>query len=184
MGLTARKGSGVFVPPGACRRLEANLARRRHELAEVPVAVLSCFDPVTRLLPFVVYDKLIFPCGARTIAGAIHQAGFTQTRAVFQLWNRNFRPSRARMNGRPLQMLLVSAMQMHSAKAEEAIRDARSAGEDRPLIIGGGPRAIYEPYLFWSQAGQPGAVSPYVAVPVGAVGLLSPLSPLTQYPAP
>jgi len=28
-------------------------------------------------------------------------AGFTRTRAVFQLWNPNFKPSRARFDGRP-----------------------------------------------------------------------------------
>jgi radical SAM superfamily enzyme YgiQ (UPF0313 family) len=181
MELTLRKGPDVFVPPGAYRRLEANLARQRHELADVPVAVLSCFDPRTRLLPFVLYDKLIFPCGARTIAGAMHQAGFTQTRAVFQLWNRNFRPSRARLSGKPLQILLVSSMQLHSAKAAEAIGEAWSAGEDRPLIIAGGPKATYEPYFFWAQAGQPGAVAPDVAITGEAYVLLDLLNVVTQF---
>jgi radical SAM superfamily enzyme YgiQ (UPF0313 family) len=181
MELTTRKGADVFVPPGAYRRLESDLARRRRELAEVPVAVLSCFDPCTRLLPFLLYDRWMFPCGARTIAGALHQAGFAQTRAVFQLWNRRFRSSAARMNGKPLQMLLVSAMQIHSAKAAEAIRDAWSMGDERPLIIAGGPKAIYEPYLLWSQAGQPGAVAPDVAVTGEAYVLLDLLNVVAQF---
>src|SRR4051794_9969014 len=107
MELTMRKGNDVFVPPGEYRRLESCLTQRRAELAELPVVVLSCFDPGTRLLPFVLYDKMIFPAGARTIAGAVHQAGFTRTRAVFQLWNKNFRPSQAKFDGKRLEMLLV-----------------------------------------------------------------------------
>jgi radical SAM superfamily enzyme YgiQ (UPF0313 family) len=152
--LTVRDPRDVFVPPGAYRQLEADLAARRAELAEMPVVVLSCFDPRTRLLPFVLYDKLIFPSGARVIAAAVHQAGFTRTRAVFQLWNKRFRPSQARIDGRPLEMLLVSSMQMHSGQAYTAIADAWTLGPDRPLIIAGGPKAVYEPYHYWSRPGR------------------------------
>ncbi|MBV9123330.1 MAG: radical SAM protein [Planctomycetes bacterium] len=111
--------------------------------------VFSTFDRSTRLLPFVLYDSYIFPGGARGIAGALSQAGFPRTRAVFQLWNPNFRPSHARLDGRPLQMLLLSSMQMHVKNAYEAIRDAWSMGPDRPLIVCGGSKAIYEPYHYW-----------------------------------
>src|SRR5688572_12262617 len=134
MELTFRKGNDVFVPTGGYKRLESSLAARRHELAEVPTVVLSCFDQRTRLLPFLFYDKRIFPAGARVIAGAMQGAGFTRTRAVFDLWNPNFRPSQAKLDGRPVQSLLISSMQMHSAKAFAAIRDAWTMGEDRPLI--------------------------------------------------
>src|SRR5688572_17614313 len=120
MELTFRKGNDVFVPVGGYKRLEASLAARRNELAEVPAVVLSCFDRRTRLLPFIFYDKRIFPAGARVIAGALHQAGFTKTRAVFDLWNPNFRPSRAKLDGQPIQMLLLSSMQMHSGQAFNA----------------------------------------------------------------
>ena len=62
--------------------------------------------------------------GARSVAGALYQAGFTNTRAVFQLWTPNFRPSQARLGGKPLEMFLVSTMQMHTQTAYDAIRDA------------------------------------------------------------
>ena len=183
MELTTRKGNDVFVPAGAYRRLESALLGH-NGLDEVATAVLACFDPGTRMLPFFVYDKLMFPAGARTVAGALYQAGFTQTRAIFQLWNRNFRPSAARINGNPLQMLLVSSMQMHSARADEAIRDAWSLGAERPLIIAGGPKAIYEPYLLWPQDGQRGVTAPDVAVTGEAYVLLDLLNVVVQFRRP
>ncbi len=183
MELTMRKGNDVFVPAGEYRRLENRLAQRREELAELPVVVLSCFDPATRLLPFVLYDKLIFPAGARTIAGAVHQAGFTRTRAVFQLWNKNFRPSQAKIDGKRLEMLLISSMQIHSAKAYEAIKDAWTQGEDRPLIIAGGPKAIYEPYHYWPMQGKNGPIGPDVVVTGEAFVLLDLLNVLVQFRA-
>src|SRR5262245_54519249 len=105
MELTVRKGNDKFVPAGAYRALEARIQQQASELAHVPTAVLSCFDRGTRLLPFVLYDKFIFPTGARSIAAALHNIGFKRIRAVFQLWNRNFQPSQARLDGQPLQML-------------------------------------------------------------------------------
>jgi radical SAM superfamily enzyme YgiQ (UPF0313 family) len=165
MELTVRKGNDRFVPAGAYRELEARIRREATDLADVPAVVLSCFDRSTRLLPFVLYDKFMFPTGARSIAAALHNVGFTRTRAVFQLWNRNFRPSQARFHGRSIQMLMLSSMQMHAHFAYEAIRDAWTMGKDRPLIVCGGPKAVYEPYHFWpmrGHAGQP--IGPDVVV--------------------
>ena len=181
MELTMRKGNDVFVPEGGYRRLEAELAQQRRELAELPVAVLSCFDPDTRMLPFVFYDKYMFPAGARAIAGAMHQAGFTRTRAVFQLWNKNFRPSQAKIDGQPLEALLVSSMQIHSRKAFEAIEDAWTLGKDRPLIIAGGPKAVYEPYHFWNLPGRNGPVAADVAVTGEAYVLLDLMNVVTKF---
>src|SRR5689334_11606503 len=143
MELAVRKGGDTFVPAGAYRDLEARL-RRRSELAEVPAVVLSTFDRSTRLLPFVLYDTAIFPAGARTIAGALYQAGFTRTRAVFQLWNPNFRPSEARFDAKAPELLLLSTMQMHAERAYEAIREAWTMEEERPLILVGGPKSPHE----------------------------------------
>jgi hypothetical protein len=42
-------------------------------------------------------------------------------------------------------------MGIHSAKANEAVRNAYSLRERRPLIIAGGPKAFHEPYHFFSQ---------------------------------
>jgi radical SAM superfamily enzyme YgiQ (UPF0313 family) len=181
MELAVRKAPDRFVPPGAYRALEAALRRRSPELAEVPAVVLSAFDRSTRLLPFILYDSWMFPAGARTIAGALHQAGFARTRAVFQLWNPNFLPSRARIDGRPAQMLLISSMQIHSRPAYAAIREAWTMGADRPLIIAGGPKAVYEPDHFWAIPGPGGPVAPDVVVTGESFVLLDLLNVLVQH---
>ena len=181
MELTVRKPADVFVPSGAYRELEASLRQRTAELAEVPAVVLSCFDRNTRLLPFVLYDRYIFPAGARVIAGALHQAGFTRTRAVFQLWNPRFRPSKARLDGRAIQMLLVSSMEMHAGRAYDAIRDAHRLGGERPLIIVGGPKAVYQPHHFWKRPGNKVQAAPDVAVTGEAFVLLDLLKVLMWF---
>lgn len=181
MELTIRSGSDAFVPSGGYRRLEATLAQRRDELAELPVVVLSCFDRDTRLLPFVFYDRAIFPAGARVIAGAVAQAGFTRTRAVFELWNKNFRPSQATIDGKRLQLLLVSSMQIHSARAFAAIQDAWKLGEHRPLIIAGGPKAVYEPYHYWKPMGASQPAAPDAVVTGETYVLLDLLNVVVQH---
>jgi radical SAM superfamily enzyme YgiQ (UPF0313 family) len=165
MELAVRKGDDRFVPPGAYRNLAARLRRHAEDLAQVPVAVVSAFDRSTRMLPFLFYDSHMFPPGAAAVAAALHGAGFAATRAVFQLWNPRFRPSRARLDGRPLEMLLVSSMQIHARRARELIADAWRMGTERPLIVAGGPKAIYEPYDFW--APQAGSATPPDAVVTG-----------------
>jgi radical SAM superfamily enzyme YgiQ (UPF0313 family) len=181
MELTMRTGSDVFVPAGGYRQLEATLAQHRDELADLPVVVLSCFDTSTRLLPFVFYDHQIFPAGARAIAGAVAKAGFTRTRAVFELWNKNFRPSQAKIDGKPVQMLLVSSMQIHSARAFAAINDAWTLGDDRPLIIAGGPKAVYEPYHYWKPAGADHRTAPDAVVTGEVYVLLDLLNVIVQH---
>jgi hypothetical protein len=150
-------------------------------VADIPLVVLSAFDPSTRMLPFLFDDRRMVPIGARLIAGAVHQAGFHRSRSVFQLWNPNFRPSRARIDGRLLQMLLVSSMQLHSQRAAMAIRDAWTMGDERPLIIVGGPKAIYEPYHFWSIPEPGPRVAPDVAVTGEAYVLLDLLNVIRQH---
>jgi radical SAM superfamily enzyme YgiQ (UPF0313 family) len=184
MELAYRKGPDAFVPSGAYRRLESRLGECASSLSDVSAVVLSCFDPTTRLLPFVLYDKRLFPAGARAVAGALVAAGLTRTRAVFQLWNPNFRPSQARLDGRPPQLLLISAMQMHSRQAYRAVRDAWELGDDRPLILVGGPKAFHEPYHFWPLETERGPVAPDVAVTGEAYVLLELLDLLTDYHRP
>src|SRR5262245_45310531 len=149
MELTYRKGTDAFVPAGSYRRLEARLRERGGDLADIPAVVLYAFDRRTRMLPFILYDKRMFPAGPRLIAGALRQAGFQRVRAVFQLWNPNFRPSDAKVDGRPVHLLLVSTMQIHVAEAYRAVADAWAMGEERPLIIVGGSKTVHEPYHFW-----------------------------------
>ncbi len=182
MELTSRSGDDRFVPPGGYRALEARL-RRRSDLAEVRAVVFSAFDRCTRLLPFVLYDRLMFPAGARSIAGALYQAGFLRTRAVFELWNPRFRPSRARLDGRPPELLLVSSMQIHAERAYAAIKEAWTLGEHRPLIIAGGPKAVYEPCHFWSIPGEK-RVAPDVVVTGESYVLLQLLDTIVEHRGP
>ena len=181
MELAVRRDSDRFVKQGAYSALQARLRRRSSALAEVPTVVLSAFDRSTRLLPFVFYDAFMFPAGASAIANALHQAGFARTRAVFQLWNPNFRASRARFDGRALEMLLVSSMQIHSQRAYDAISEAWSLGAERPLIIAGGPKAIYEPYHFWPEPGKRDPAAPDVVVTGEQYVLLELLNTLIEY---
>jgi radical SAM superfamily enzyme YgiQ (UPF0313 family) len=81
---------------------------------------------------------------------------------VLRQWSPNVRPSRVRFDGKPPQILLVSSMQIHSASAYELVRDAHQLGDDRPLILAGGAKAIYEPWDFFGIA--PGGDSVDVAV--------------------
>jgi radical SAM superfamily enzyme YgiQ (UPF0313 family) len=117
--------------------------------ADVPVLVCYAFDDRTRLGPFLFADMRLLTAGPRAIAAALHEAGFTKTRIILRQWNPNFRPSQARLGGLVPQMLFVSSMQIHSASAYEMIQDAYRLGENRPLILAGGAKAIYEPWDFF-----------------------------------
>jgi radical SAM superfamily enzyme YgiQ (UPF0313 family) len=184
MELTYRKGQDAFVPAGSYRRLESRLRERAAMLSDVSAVVLSCFDPSTRLMPFVLYDKLLYPAGGRAVAGALVSAGLERTRAVFQLWNPNFRPSQARIDGRPPQLLLISSMQIHAKEAYRAVRDAWELGEERPLILVGGPKAFHEPYHFWPLQTPRGPVSADAAVTGESYILIDLLNLLADFHRP
>jgi radical SAM superfamily enzyme YgiQ (UPF0313 family) len=185
MELTVRKGNDRFVPAGAYRTLEARLRLRAPEWADAPAVVVACFDPKTRVLPFVLYDRWFFPIGSRAIAAALHNVGFSRTRVVYELWNPNFRPSQARLDGHPIQLLMLSSMQLHCQRAYRAIRDAWTLGADRPLIVAGGPKAYYEPYHFWPLRGLDGqSVGPDVVVTGEQYVLLDLLNVVAEYRSP
>lgn len=181
MELRVRSGADRFAPSGAYRALEFQLRRRSAELAEMPAVVVSAFDRRTRLFPHMFLSPRLFPPGAAAVAAALYQAGFLRTRAVYQLWNPNFRPSAAKWDGRTPQMLLVSSLSLYSRNAYGLIQDARSGGADRPLIIVGGPKAIYEPYDFWLTADGRARPAPDVAVTGEAYVLLELLNVLLSY---
>jgi radical SAM superfamily enzyme YgiQ (UPF0313 family) len=184
MELASRKGKDAFVAPGAYRRLEECLRERATDLGNIPAVVLSCFDPATRMMPFILYDRRIFPAGGRTVAGALTQAGFSRTRAVFELWNPHFRPSQARLDGQPPQLLLISSMQMHAGQAYRAVVDAWELGDERPLILVGGPKAFVEPYHFWTLPSRHGPVAPDAAVTGEVFILLDLLNVLMDFHRP
>jgi radical SAM superfamily enzyme YgiQ (UPF0313 family) len=128
------------------RRLRTIAAR--HDL----VTVIACaFDHRTRMLPFIYADTRMAPAGVRGIGSAMVDAGFEKTRIVLQQWNKRFRPSQMRLDGRIPDLFLVSSMGLHSDQAMEMIRDARRIDPAyRPLIIAGGPHAVYEPFKLFS----------------------------------
>lgn len=153
MELPSRPKNDRYTRPGQYREIERSL-RRNTSNADVPCVVAYAFDMRTRVGPFLFADMRLLTAGPRAVATALYSAGFTQTRIVQTQWNPNFRPSEARLEGRIPQMLFVSSMQIHSAKAYELITDAHRLGEDRPLILAGGAKAIYEPWDFFKIEGQ------------------------------
>src|SRR5579884_3200375 len=124
MELPRRNRGDELLKPGELLALRGRLRRLapRHNLATV---IACAFDHRTRMLPFIYADTRMAPAGVRAIGSALVDAGFEKTRIVLQQWNRNFRPSRMRLDGRIPDLFLVSTMGMHSGRALELIRDAR-----------------------------------------------------------
>src|SRR4029077_2091498 len=109
MELPRRTRGDELLCPGA-------LADIRHRLRQVAPAqdlatVIACaFDHRTRMLPFIFADTRMVPAGVRAIGSAMVDAGFYKTRIVLQQWNRSFRPSLMRLDGRIPDLFMVSTM--------------------------------------------------------------------------
>ncbi len=150
MELPRRARGDELLRPGELLGLRQRLRNiaRRHDLTTV---VACAFDHRTRMLPFIYADTRMAPAGVRAIGSAMLDCGFNKTRIVLQQWNRHFRPSQMRLDGRTPDIFMVSSMQIHSAQCEALIRDAcRIDPVHRPLIIVGGPKTIYEPWDVFS----------------------------------
>lgn len=158
MELPTRLPADRFTAPGRYGELETQI-RRRVAGSDTPILFIYAFDPRTRLGPFVFVDKTLIPGAPRAVGAALHAAGFANVRLVLQQWNPHLRPSLARFDGKLPEVLMVSAMQIHIAAAYGLIRDAWQLGDDRPLILAGGPKAVYEPWDFFglSPDGREGA---------------------------
>jgi radical SAM superfamily enzyme YgiQ (UPF0313 family) len=158
MELPRRARGDELLKPGELTRLRERLrtVAPHHDLATV---IACAFDHRTRMLPFIFADKRMAPAGVRAIGSAMVDAGFDKTRIVLQQWNRNFRPSRMQLDGRIPDVFMVSSMSLHSEECMDLIRDAyRIDPAHRPLIIAGGPHAVYEPYdLFSPNPARPGS---------------------------
>jgi len=159
-----RRIRGDELPrPGELTGIRRRLRRiaPKHDLATV---IACAFDHRTRMLPFIFADTRMARAGVRAIGAAMVDAGFEKTRIVLQQWNRNFRPSRMQLDGRLPDLFLVSSMALHSEQCIELIRDARRIDRaHRPLIIAGGPHAVYQPYeLFSADPDEP--AGPDIAV--------------------
>lgn len=150
MELPRRSRGDELLKPGELLQLRqrVRMLAPRHDL----VSVIACaFDHRTRMLPFIYSDTRMAPAGVRAIGSAMLDAGFEKTRIVLQQWNKHFRPSQMRLDGRIPDLFMVSTMGMHSDRALEMIADARRIDPaHRPLIIAGGSHAMYEPHLLFS----------------------------------
>ncbi|MBT7171853.1 MAG: radical SAM protein, partial [Phycisphaerales bacterium] len=150
MELPPRASGDELLQPGALVsvRLRLQAMAAHHDLATV---IAYAFDHRTRMLPFIGADVRMAPAGVRAIGSAMVDAGFPKTRIVLQQWNRRFRPSQMRLDGRIPDLFMVSSMQIHTAPCIELIQDAcRIDPAHRPLIIAGGPKTIYEPWGVFS----------------------------------
>ena len=112
-----------MLRPGELASLRKRLRNiaRQHDVATV---IACAFDHRTRMLPFIYADMRMAPAGVRAIGAAMADAGFHKTRIVLQQWNRNFRPSQMRLDGRVPDLFMVSSMQIHTAQCKALIRDA------------------------------------------------------------
>ncbi len=155
MELPKRDGPETFLPDGAFTQALSDL-RNCPGLGSLRVAIVYAFDFRTRMLPYWYCDKRMAPCSVRTIGDTLHASGFKHIRIILQQWNPRFQPSQAILEGQPIDVLMVSAMQVHAEPAYNLIRNAHRLGERRPLILAGGPKAIYEPTDFLELGDQPG----------------------------
>jgi len=119
-------------------------------------AVVACaFDHRTRMLPFIYADTRMAPAGVRAIGSALVDSGIEKVRIVLQQWNKRFDPAGMRLDGRVPDLFCVSSMGMHSQEAMRLIgRACTIEGAERPLIVAGGPKAVYEPWGFFGGPGE------------------------------
>jgi radical SAM superfamily enzyme YgiQ (UPF0313 family) len=155
MELPRRARADVHLPDGTFRQRVAALQQLRdaHDLA---IGIVYAYDARTRMLPYWYADSRMAPCSVRLLGDVLHEAGFTNLRIVLQQWSPNVQPHRMRLRGRPLDILLISSMQVHVERAYALVRDAHQMGAARPLILAGGPKAIYEPADFFELGPTPG----------------------------
>ncbi len=155
MELPRRARDDVYLPDGAFRGRVAAL-RELSDAHDLAIGIMYAFDFRTRMLPFWYADKRMAPCSVRLLGDVLHEAGFRNLRIVLQQWSPTVRPSRMQLHGRPLDILLISSMQVHTEKAYALIRDAHRMGAARPLILVGGPKATYEPTDCFELGPRPG----------------------------
>lgn len=137
-------------------------------------AVVACaFDHRTRMLPFIYTDRRMVPAGVRAIGSALADIGVERVRIVLQQWNKRFDASRMKLDGQVPDMFCVSSMGMHSHEAMRLIKQANMIeGPQRPLIVAGGPKAVYVPWAFYEnspESGNPTAL-PYIGPDVVVTG--------------
>jgi len=191
--LPSRPSGDIYTKTGEYPALRRRIRATAAGL-NIPTVVVYAFDKRTRLLPYFFSSHRMAPAGPRAVASALYDSGLTNTRIVFQAWNPNFRPSRARLDGKPIEMLMVSSMQIHAENAYRLVADAHisdsSTGftgkipvSNRPLILAGGPKAIYEPWDLFGIGDNP-SVSADVAVTGEEFVLMQLIEVLLDYRQP
>lgn len=151
MELACREPGDELLRPGELTDIRRRLREiaPRHDLATV---ITCAFDHRTRMLPFIFTDMRMVPAGVRAIGSAMIDSGFQKTRIVLQQWNRCFRPSQMRLDGRIPDLFMISSMGLHLEPCRDLIRDACNIDPThRPLIIAGGPLSIYQPFQVFSR---------------------------------
>lgn len=154
MELPRRNRGDELLKPGELTELRQRLRNlaTRQDLATV---IACAFDHRTRMLPFIYADKRMAPAGVRAIGAAMLDSGFEKTRIVLQQWNKNFQPARMRIDGRVPDLFMISSMQIHTTACKNLLRDIhRIEPENRPLVVVGGPKTIYEPWDVFSNDPQ------------------------------
>jgi len=183
MELPKRPLGDEFARPGDYRRISERLAANP-QMRELTALIIYAFDVRTRLLPYVFVDWRMIPAGVRAVADSLDAAGLTQSRVVFQLWSPNVLPSRALINGRVPDILLIGGLNLHAKNMDELIADAHKIPEaQRPLILCGGAKAIYEPWDFFA-LGKEGEINADVSVTGETFVLLELLERLLALRAP
>src|SRR3954462_13046875 len=117
MELPRRNRGDELLKPGELTQLRMRLRAiaPKHDL---PTVIACAFDHRTRMLPFIFADTRMAPAGVRAIGSAMADSGFDKTRIVLQQWNRSFRTSLMRLDGRVPDIFMVSTMGMHQDQAK------------------------------------------------------------------
>ncbi len=146
MELPRRPRGDELLKDGQLVNLRSHV-RRLSAGHDITTVIACAFDHRTRMLPFIYADMRMVPAGVRAVASTMLDAGFTKTRVVLQQWNRNFRPAHMRVDGRVPDIFMISSMQIHTAAFKDLINDCcRIDPAQRPLIIVGGAKVVYEPW--------------------------------------
>lgn len=178
MELPCRDNDDRYLSDGSFSTL-INMLNKYHDMHDLRIGIVYAFDRRTRMMPYWYADNRMVPCSVRTLADALDAAGFNHMRIILQQWTPKFRPSKAELDGKLLDILLISAMQVHAESAYDLIRNAHRLGKDRPLIIAGGPKAIYEPTDYF-ELGSDAGVSADCVVTGEAYVLMALLNQLAK----
>jgi hypothetical protein len=148
-GIPLRDEGDRLLPVGAMSSLRERV-RMLAKGKNLSTVIACAFDHRTRMLPFILADTHMVPASVHTLGGTLIDAGFENTRIVLQQWNRNFKPSAMRLDGQMPDLLLISAMSLHTAPARDMLRDIQTLPpENRPLVFTGGSACLYEPWVMF-----------------------------------